>query len=215
MEGRLARARAERDEAAPPEGELLDHPIEVSGEPEGVDQRHRVVVERRAAGSDQIGGEPPPRPGVRGYAQVVADSEAVEELERLERAGQPALGAPSRRPGPDGAAVELDRAPGGGREAGDGIDSGRLAGPVRADQTNDVAWADLERQPVDRPDASEADGEVAYVEPGRPYGRHRRGDGGGSLLGGTGIDRPKAGADACGEAPGDTVGRAYDHDDGQ
>ena len=54
----------------------------------------------------------------------------------------------------------------GADEAGDGVDEGRLAGAVGADQAEDLAGSDVEVDAVEGDDATEADGEVAHLEGG-------------------------------------------------
>src|SRR5207249_2273929 len=54
--------------------------------------------------------------------------------------------------------------------AAQAVEERRLAGAVRADETDDRAALDIEREPVEGDDAAEADGQLAHSQQG---GLHR------------------------------------------
>ena len=73
----------------------------------------------------------------------------------------------------DRGAVEQDLAGVGRREAVQDVHEGRLAGAVLAEQRVDLAWPDLEVDPVVRDDARIALGDPAHLECGSAHGlRH-------------------------------------------
>ncbi len=75
--------------------------------------------------------------------EVLAHRQVVEQLDRLPRPGQTAPGAGVRRQIADVGPGQLDAAAM-VHESGDGVDEGGLAGPVRADQADQLAGLDVE-----------------------------------------------------------------------
>ena len=96
------------------------------------------------AGPHHVAEERVPPRSLGGRQQVVADRQVLEQLERLERAAQPEVGAAVGRLAGEVDAVERHRAAADVGEAGDGVDERRLAGTVRADQPDELARLDVE-----------------------------------------------------------------------
>jgi hypothetical protein len=82
----------------------------------------------------------------------------------LEGSREAVPAAPARAPARDVAAVELDRPRGGEIEAGQEVDEGRLARPVRADEPDDLVTVQRERDPLNRVDAVERPREIGGPE---------------------------------------------------
>jgi len=95
---------------------------------------------------------------------IFQDRQARPESKALERPGnaQPrqAVGRrPEQRLAPVGDPARI-----GPHKAADRVEEGRLAGPVGADDRNHLARTDLQRDPIERQDSAEADGEVRDLE---------------------------------------------------
>src|SRR5688500_12772993 len=89
------------------------------------------------------------------HGQVLGHRERREDPSVLERAAEavtsPAVGGPRRHVLP----AEDDPAVVGLEETGHEVEDGGLAGAVRSDQTEDLAWRELEGHVVDGADATE------------------------------------------------------------
>ena len=59
--------------------------------------------------------------------------------------------------------------------AREGVDQGRLAGAVPADQRDDLARVQVDRHAVDGVDAAEGHPDVAQLDERHPFGAHRLG----------------------------------------
>ena len=93
--------------------------------------------------------------GVAADPHIVEHRLAREQREVLEGAGDADLGDPVRRAVEQRAALEQDLASVGRVEAAEAIEQCRLAGAVGADQAEDLALLQLERDAVERDDAAE------------------------------------------------------------
>jgi hypothetical protein len=100
---------------------------------------------------------------------VLQHGHRPKEVEVLERAGDPAAHDPVCRRAQERLAVQLELSLVGRIQASDDVECGRLAGAVGPDQAGDLALLDLERDPVERDDAPEAQRDVADREQ-----RHQR-----------------------------------------
>jgi hypothetical protein len=99
-------------------------------------------------------------PELGGDEQVVADAQPAEQLQPLERAGQPVPGPP-RGPHPgDVPALEQDPSRRGTAQPGHDVEQGALARPVRPDQAGDAALLGG--------DADAVEGQVPAVGDGHP-----------------------------------------------
>ena len=106
-------------------------------------------------------------PGVRAHQDVLGDREALKQLDVLERPGD---SAPHDAAGPDAdqaLAFEADVAGLRRVEPRDHVEDRRLAGAVRADQTDDLALGDRERDGVECDDPAEALADVVDLEQGQ------------------------------------------------
>ena len=101
---------------------------------------------------------------MRADEHVVEHGHRPEELDVLERARDAAPDDAVRRRVQQALAVEVELARVGLVEPRDHVEERRLAGAVRADQPDDLALLDVERDVVDRDDAAEAAGDVADGE---------------------------------------------------
>ena len=95
---------------------------------------------------------------------IVDDIHRIKALHDLERSGDAAQAAVRRRKPGDVLAVEMDRPVGWWQRAGDEIEQRRFARAVRADETDDLATRDLERDVRHGHQASEAARHVADFE---------------------------------------------------
>ena len=95
---------------------------------------------------------------------VVDDRHGLEALDDLEGAADAALAALGRRQRGDVLAVEDDRALGRRQHAGDQVEQRRLAGAVRADQADDFAAPDRDRDVAVGDQAAEALPDAAGFE---------------------------------------------------
>ena len=132
------------------------------------------------AGEDEVGDVGQPVPGVGRGEQVLADGEVVEQLQRLEGAGETGPRAAVRRPAGDVRAVPGHRA---GREpvvAGHTVDQRGLAGAVRPEQPDHLTGTDGEVDVVERGETAEPLGQPGHRERAR---RHRGALGGRQRLG--------------------------------
>ena len=117
--------------------------VGVAAEPEQPEQ----LVGARAARA---------RPGAdaeRRHLDVLAHRQVAERVAVLERARETVPGPPVRRPARDVAVAERDPALVRPVEPAEHVDERRLAGAVRADQADDLAAAQLERDAAERLDA--------------------------------------------------------------
>lgn len=106
---------------------------------------------------------------------IVLDRHAAEDRGLLRQIAQPHAGALVHRLGrdvlavqPDGAAVRRD-------QAGDHVETGRLAGPVGPQQARDLAALDVQGDVAHHLPLAEGAGDVFDPQPGRPRGLSRRG----------------------------------------
>ena len=100
-----------------------------------------------------------------GDVEVLQHRELVEDARGLERAADPESDDLVHRPAEQLLLAE-PRRPGGLGEPRDGVDAGRLAGAVRADEEPDLAEVRVEGDAVDRDEARELDVEVRDDERG-------------------------------------------------
>jgi hypothetical protein len=114
------------------------------------------LVAGRAPTPCELGGQGEERGSLGSDLDVLANGEIVEQLGALPRSGEAALRAGVRRQTCEVTAVELDAAAV-ANEAGDGVDEGRLAGAVRADQADQLPIVDGEVDVLHRVHATEAD----------------------------------------------------------
>jgi len=101
---------------------------------------------------------------VRTDAHVVDDGHAAEELDVLERPRDSSADHAARGRAEEALAVEADIAFGRRVQTGDHVERGRLPGTVRANQPYDLAGARVERDRVERDDASELHGDLLDFE---------------------------------------------------
>ncbi len=102
--------------------------------------------------------------GVRADHDVLQQGHRREQGEVLERASDAEAGDPVG--GGVDQVLPFEHHPPGGRlvDAADDVEHRGLASTVRADQTTDLTFVDVERQSVERHDPAEADGHVLYFE---------------------------------------------------
>ena len=167
-DARIERNRARgRDHAPLAEGELNRQAVEVVREAEAVrpprhaSPRERVARRpRRARGSARSRG--------RSFVICMFSSTLTssKRSERLPRAHEASVDAPVRRHSRvRSARRRADTLPLAERtKPREGVDERRLAGAVGADQADDLAWRDRQRDVVDGRDAAEADCQVAHLE---------------------------------------------------
>src|SRR5581483_5221844 len=114
------------------------------------------------------------RDAARAVPDVGADEDVLEhghrpeQLEVLERAGDPAADHAVLRDAEKALAFEAQLSRVGSVEAGDEVEDGRLAGAVRADQADDLALRHVERDVVDRDDPAEAARDVPDLQQRHP-----------------------------------------------
>ena len=113
-------------------------------------RRVRVRASSPSTLEQLVGARAAPRAAARADAErrdldVLAHGQPAERVAVLERPREPVPAAPVRRPARDVAALELDGARRRPVEAAEHVDERRLAGAVRADQPDDLAAAQLER----------------------------------------------------------------------
>ena len=165
------------DQAALPEAERLDRPVEVGDQPEqlghGAGPLQLVVggvaTERQVA--QEVAGS---GPGPLGDHQVVAHGHPVEQLHALERAGDAEPGPAVHGQAGDVDPVEHDAPLVGAQDAGQAVEQRGLAGTVRPDEADQLSGVDVERHVVERTDAGEPLGDAHGLEPahdGAPGGR--------------------------------------------
>src|SRR5437899_2995159 len=111
---------------------------------------------------------------------VLEGGHLLEERGELKRPHQPAPGDLMRSQPRDVLAVEDDGAPRRSQEPAQEVEAGRLAGPVGADQADDLALVDGEVDAVDGGQATEEPGEITGLEerhevrpPGSAWARRR------------------------------------------
>jgi hypothetical protein len=103
---------------------------------------------------------------VRSNQHVVDDGHSLERAVVLEGAQDAAGGDAVRRQAEDRLAGEAHLAAGGGIRAGDEVEGGALAGAVRPDHAEDLAFAHLEVEAVHGEQTAEALGQVADFKNG-------------------------------------------------
>ncbi len=118
----------------------------------GTRKVHRRALGLRTAAEQGTGGN------------VLHHRHLRERLHDLERAGEPAPRRLERVLARHVLAGEADRAGGGLVDAGDEVDERRLPRPVRADEADDLALLQRERDVVGRLDAAERLGDVVEGE---------------------------------------------------
>ena len=127
-------------------------------EPEDVEQLVGSLPGAARAGAD----------AERRHLDVLAHRQAAKAVAVLKRAGQPVPAAPVRRPVRDVAAREQHRPGGRPVEPAEHVHERRLAGAVRADQPDDLAAPELERDLPERltPSNDRETEEARSVSPG-------------------------------------------------
>ena len=90
-------------------------------------------------------------------AEVVEHGEVREQADVLQRAADAALGPRARRQAQAGRRRGADGARGHAPEAGDALHERRLAGAVRADEPDDLAFPYRQVDAVERGETAEAD----------------------------------------------------------
>ena len=99
-----------------------------------------------------------------GDQNVIEDRQIREEPDVLEGPGDAELRDGIRGVATEIAAVELHGTGGRGVDAGDAVERRRLTGTIRADQGDDLATVDLEREAIDRAYAAELHDDVLHLE---------------------------------------------------
>src|SRR5579883_2668400 len=115
--------------------------------------------------------------GVRDL-DILAHGQREEWLRHLEGAVDAEMDDTVRGEAADLAPFEAHPSAIGRIKAGDDIDAGRLAGAVGADEAEDLAWLQMEGQPVQRAEAAEALDEPLDLEQRRHLRGHRSPGGG-------------------------------------
>ena len=114
---------------------------------------------------------PPLDRRLQAHLHVLAGGQRAEQLEPLERAGQPEPGPAVGLHGGDVGVEEVDRAAVGGLQAADHVEQGGLAGAVGPDQPGDRARLHGQADVVESDDPAEPDGHlrtrVRAAVPGR------------------------------------------------
>ncbi len=110
------------------------------------------------------GGTLAARQVVAGERQIVGDRELGEDTVPLDDMGEPGLRDVARAPAGEVVAGEDDRSGFPAQEPGDGAQQGRLAGPVRPEQRDDLAGADAEINAVQHVDLAIAGFQPAHCE---------------------------------------------------
>ena len=152
--GRAARARAGADELALALADLVRHAVAEVRDPQHVEREVDVGAVAGPVGHHEVEEEPADRLLLGGHAEVVADVQVVEQLERLPGSSEPEPLASVRRQVVDLVSVETDPARR-ADESGEAVDERGLAGAVRADQPDDLALVDVEIDLVDGLEAAE------------------------------------------------------------
>ena len=143
--------RAERQPGRRTEGELVQ--VERTQDLEGVGGQRPLLACRTDAShrADEADLAQMVRPGHR----VLEQAHRREQRKVLERARDAETGDPVRADRQEVLPIEAQTATGGVVDAADDVEHRRLAGAVRADQPEDLAIFDLEREPVERDDPAE------------------------------------------------------------
>ena len=122
-----------------------------------------------ASGSARTG-SPSPVGEARASSTWSTQRHLVEQAGDLERAGHAEVDDLLRAEPGDVAVAEVDRARGGGQEAGEQVEQGGLAGAVRADQGVHAALGDVEVDALHGGEAAELLGQGAGLEQRRVLG---------------------------------------------
>ena len=140
-----------------PEGEPRDRPLCDRPEADVVDHLERLGVDVPAArvGADE---------------HVVQHGHRPEQLDVLEGASDPAPDDPVHGRLQQALTGELDLALVRRVEPRDHVERGRLAGAVRPDQPDDLAFLDVERDPVEGDDPAEPASDIPQREQGHRPG---------------------------------------------
>ena len=166
--GFAASARAEFQPALLAEGEVRG---ELFGFPaEAGELKQPLHVRPRAPGAREPAVQETGRRAVRHpvlrHPEVLPDAEMAEQADVLEGAGDSRGEADMRRRAGDVAILETDFARGHREHATDQVDGRALAGPVGADQAENLAFPDLQVEPVDRAHPAEMLGQGLKSEHG-------------------------------------------------
>ena len=152
---------ADLDELLLAAGESGDRIVDDVVEPEAPGDAERPLGELRlavaaGAAADQRGGQAFAGLALAVEHQVLEHAELREAAGELEGAHQATRDEPVGREAADGLAGQPDLAAIGPVEAGDDVEQGGLAGPVRTDQAGEAAGLDAEIDAVEHLDAVEA-----------------------------------------------------------
>src|SRR3954471_10145334 len=160
----LRERAGDADELAPSVRELGREAAADVGQPaqleRPVDGVARVLADRQQEVAQR--GQHPH--ALAGDEQVLLDRQVVEQLDRLERAHEPAPRSHVRAQAGDVVSVERDAAARGRVIAGERVDRRRLAGAVGADQADDLARGHLQVDVVDRGDPAVGDAQGVDVQ---------------------------------------------------
>ena len=126
---------------------------------------------RRPVRQEQVAQRRADRHVLAGHKQVLVHGQVVEQLHRLERAGQAEACAPVGAQGSDVPSVEHDPSGGGPGVPGQGVDHRGLARAVGTDQPVDGALGDLQVDIGDGHDPAVGDPQPGDVKQRRPGGR--------------------------------------------
>src|SRR4051812_17043369 len=110
------------------------------------------------------------RPEQRSHGDVLQHGEAREGLHHLEGASDPQPGALVGGKPVDALSLEVDLAGGGKERPADQADERRLAGPVRADEAENLTGEDLEGDVGEGGESAEPLGQLADLENRRSRG---------------------------------------------
>ena len=138
-------------------GELVGVAVQLGREADQAQRLRHLGADRGAAGADHL----------QRVGDVVVDGAVGEQLEVLEDRADvaPQLRDLLLRQGADVAAGDADAAVGGRLVADQGLDQGRLAAAGRADEEDEFAAVDRQRDPVERHVAARVDlGHVAQLD---------------------------------------------------
>lgn len=125
--------------------------------------REPVEIERREQRA-QIGGCAPGVAICLRYVHVLLHGQLQERFRGLERAIDAAPRETVRLHAADRFSLEPHLAAIGRIKAGDNVDAGGLAGPVRSDQSQNLAAREMERHPVQRAKSAEALHELLHPQ---------------------------------------------------
>ncbi len=156
--------RRELERALAAVGQLDRHGVAVVLEPDRREQLHRAAVERGEAALRAPEVEGRPELPLQRHPDVLERGERREHRGHLERADHPAAGDVRRPRVRDVLAPEPDLAAGHGHEAGQQVEDGGLARPVRPDERVDRPARDAQRHPVHRHELVELLHEPAGLE---------------------------------------------------